>query len=211
MKKVTDYLFSFQIVLAFLFGVPQAIKMFESVQGMTIVLFVCFEIFILFNLFLAHQAHREVPSRETIQALIIYYLWLVVVTAHLGILIVFGKWTRTDSVVMLALVILSIAGIAWQKSRGKGVKDPMTRGYLALCAKSVPQLYLAYCIFRDGGGNGLSVWTVWCGHVTVLTRIAILIISGSKSGWNRNIVGSLISEIGNQLSWSVVTALWVIM
>lgn len=211
MKSATDYLFVFQIVLAFSFGVPQAIKMLESVQGMTIVLFVCFELFVLFNLFLAHQAHKEVPSRGTIQALIIYYLWFIVVTVHLIILTSFGKWTRTDSIVMLTLVTLSIIGIIWQRFKGRGLSDPMTRGYLALCAKSVPQFYLAYCIFKDGGGNGLSAWTVWCGHITVLIRIAMLIISGRKSGWNKNIIGSIVSEVGNQLSWSMVTVLWLIM
>ena len=47
MRKVTDCLFVFQIVMAFTFGIPQAIIMFESVQGMTIVLFVCFDVFII--------------------------------------------------------------------------------------------------------------------------------------------------------------------
>ena len=211
MKNTTDYLFVFQIVMAFFLGIPQAIIMFESVQGMTIVLFVCFEVFIIFNLFLAHQAHKEVYSRETYQTLFIYYTWLIVVSVHLLILSYFGNWTSTDSLVMFVLVVLSVIGIFYQRSKGRDIKDPLTRGYLALCAKTVPQLYLSYCIFQDGGGDGLSAWMVWCGHISVLTRITILGISGKHSGWNRNIVGSLLSEMGNELSWLVVTVMGLTM
>lgn len=210
MINATDCLFAFQIITALLLGVPQALTMIESTQGMTLVLYVCVDTFIFFNLLLAHQAHAEVPSRETKQTLIIYYVWLVVISTHLVILSIFGKWTSTDSVATFFLIVLSALVIAWQKLNGKGIKDAMTRGYLALCAKSVPQLYLAFCIFRDGGGDGLGAWFVWGGHIAVLTRIAILVKAGNKSNWNRNIVGSLVSESGNEISWIVVTIVWLI-
>jgi len=207
--KISDWLFVSQIAFGLPLIIAQALKMFTSVQGMTIVLFICFEVFVVFNLFLAHQAHKEVPSRTTKQTLIIYYVWLVGTSSHLLILMYFGSWTSLDSWMILTLLILSAAGIIYQKIRGSGIKDPMTRGYLALCAKTLPQIYLAYCIFRDGGGDGLSVWTVWCGHLTTFTRVGILMVSGRKSGWNSNIVGSLVSETGNSISWWIVTFIWL--
>lgn len=211
MKKLTfsDWLFGFQIVMGLAFGLPQAVRMFHSVQGMTIVLFLCMELFIGFNLVLAINAHREIRKRTTLQTLWIYGFWTVIVTSHLLILMAKGTWTSTDSMMMTVIGTSVLATVAVGRYFGKNIKDATVQGVLALWCKTIPQLYLAYCIYAAHGGNGLAAITVWAGHATVLTRVALLVLTGRQSGWNRNVVGSLISETGNEFSWTVTTALWL--
>lgn len=212
MKKypLTDVLFILQLILATIFGTAQALKMFSSVQGMTMVLFVCFQVYIGFNLILSYRAHRKLRTRKTIQVLIMYGTWTVLMSSHLMVFALKGTWTTTDTKMMVVIALTSFTVILVGKFyKGLSVTDPMIQGTLALVCKAIPQFYLAYCIYAAGGGNGLSSITVWVGHVTIYIRIAMLVMSGRESKWNRNVVGSLMSEIGNEISWMFVTAVWL--
>jgi hypothetical protein len=201
---VSGGLFWFQIFMGLIFIVPQTIRMLSTVQGLTTVLYLSFEFFIGLNFWLAIKAYREVQNVETKQTLAVYSFWGVGVTLHLIIMLVRGHWTNTDTMMMMAIGIASAVTLLL----GGGVTNPTAKGVLALWCKAIPQFYLAYCIYKYGG-QGLAAITVWAGHVTVGTRISMLTISGKRSKWNRNIVASLISEWGNEISWVVVTGIWL--
>jgi hypothetical protein len=47
------------------------------------------------------------------------------------------------------------------------------------------------------------------GHFTILMRIGQLIFSIREAGWDRNRIGSAISEVANEASWLIVTVVWL--
>lgn len=89
-----------------------------------------------------------------------------------------------------------------------GLLDPIIRGTVALCMKVVPQTIMAYKILIQGGG-GISVEMIGIFHFLMILRIVILGLSIRQSGRDRNLLGILMAEIGNELSWCLVTLAWL--
>jgi hypothetical protein len=185
--------------------------MLTTSQGVSITWFGFWEVFLVLNLVLALRAHRNQPSRVTLQTIFSYSLWTVMVTLDLGVMIVkgTGTWNGRDT----ATVALAASGIAVTLLvaflNQLGIADPIVKGYLAVCFKAVPQLIMAYNIFVMGGA-GLAGTTVVTGHITVLTRLGQLMFSIREAGWDRNRQGSAISEIANEASWFICTMVWLV-
>jgi len=209
---MTDLLFGVQIICTFWAGISQFWKMLTTTQGVSISWLVFWEAFLIINVVLAVKAHQNKPSRVTLQIVMSYVAWTIMITADLAILILksVDGWDQKDTTTF----ILAGAGIIGTLLIGHwrynlGLADPMVRGYLAVFFKAIPQLVLAYKISMEGG-DGIAFGGVFAGHITILTRLGQLWFSIREAGWDRNRIGSAISEIANEASWVIVTIIWLL-
>lgn len=209
-KMIADLLFGVQIVCTLIFGGAQFVRMLTTSKGVSISWFVLWEAFLILNLILAAKAHKNQPSRVTLQTLISYRLWVVMVAADLGVMIFKGRgtWDRNDTITTAIALLGILLTFAVGRAHGHGFADPIIKGWLAVFFKGIPQLTLAYKIFLVGGA-GLAGLTMVMGHITVLTRLGQLVFSICEAGWDRNRRGSALSEIANETSWTVTTIAWL--
>jgi len=187
------------------------IRMQETLQGVLIAEFILINAFAAINLRLAIGAHWVKPSRVTRQTVIVYSFWTIMIAVCIISVLATGqyKWDGNDTVAITvgALGSFAVVAIGWLGYQ-LSIADPIVRGYLAMVLKSWPQLALAWKIGTDGGA-GLPLLALALGHVTILIRMAQLVFSIREAGWDRNRRGSMISEIGNELSWIIVTIVWL--
>ena len=211
-KKMTaDFLLTVQIICTFVFGGSQFLRMLTTSQGVSISWFATWEVFLVLNLVLAIRAHSIQPSRVTFQTILSYVTWATMVTLDLGVMFwkKTGVWNGRDTATVLCAIIGVVTILAVARRKQLAITDPMVKGYLAIFFKAVPQLILAYNMFIVGGGNGLAGMAIVTGHITIISRLGQLCFSIREAGWDRNRVGSAISEIANELSWVVVTIIWL--
>ncbi len=210
-RMFADACFVIQVICTILFGGGQFLRMLNTSQGVSLTWFIFWEAFLLLNLVLAFRAHRTQPSRVTRQTICSYTLWTVMVTADLTVMFWKGSsmWDANDTLTIILGgmgVVLTLC-IAHYKKYSLG--DPMVKGWLAVSFKAIPQLIMAYKICLVGGA-GLAGLTVMMGHITVLTRLGQLYASLREAGWDRNRIGSTLSETANEASWVLVTIAWII-
>ena len=196
-----------QVGFALTFGISQFAQLLSSTEGASMSWFAAWEVFLLLNLWLAWHAHKAQPSRITGQTLISYLVWSVMIALDLSAISLRDTWTwnerdaLTAELVGLGVVVTLVAG-------GFRIGDPLVKGWLAVFFKTVPQAVLAWNIWLMGGG-GIALAAIIAGHATILSRIGQLVLSIKEAGWDRNRIGSLISEVPNELSWALVTAIWL--
>jgi hypothetical protein len=209
-KTIADLLFGVQIVGAIIFGGSQFLRMLTTSQGVSISWYGAWEVFLILNLVLALRSHRNQASRVTLQTIMSYVLWLVVVNLDLGTMIAknTGTWNERDTTTTLFALVGVATVLIISKRRQLAITDPLVRGYLAIFFKALPQLILAYNMLVMGG-NGLAGVTIIAGHITVLTRLGQLWFSIREAGWDRNRLGSAIAELANEISWMIVTIVWL--
>lgn len=218
MEKFTNFLkayslFGLQILLAWGFTVPQVVRSFKSTTGMTITWYLFCSVFVIINIFLAIGAYKKLKNLKSRQIIAIYANWLVLWLTLLVILCIRGTWLWKDSVVSV-LIIASVTVLLLvrrKESLVATISEPITRGIVSLLFKSVPQLFLGYCIMSAGSRRGLVWSTLLIGHITVFIRIAEIIIAArsKKGGWNKENIGLMISEAGNEISWMFTTVVWL--
>jgi len=209
-KIVADSLFGIQLICTVLFGGSQFLRMLTTSQGVSISWFVCWQVFLVLNLVLATRAHRNQPSRVTLQTILSYVAWVTMVTLDLGAMIWKGTgiWNERDTAtVALAAIGIGVTLVVARR-RNLAIADPMVKGYLAVFFKAVPQLLLAYNMFKMGG-DGLAGMAIVTGHITVSSRLGQLWFSIREAGWDRNRIGSAVSEIANEGSWMIATIVWL--
>lgn len=181
--------------------------MLSSTEGISVSWFVSWEVFLVLNLWLAYRAHQAQASLVTTHTLIMYGFYAVMIGLDLSV-VTFREswsWTGTDTVTAVAVAAGVIATFV---VRNGGLADPILKGWLAVFFKAVPQLVLAWGIFTLGG-SGLALAAIVAGHVTILCRIGQLLFAIREAGWDKNRLGSFISEVPNELSWIVVTVAWL--
>src|SRR3989344_1773488 len=192
-KMAGDLLFWFQLIMAWAFTVPQVIRSLESTAGMTITWTVFCLAFVLINLFLAIGAYKQSMSRKAGQVVLVYINWLVLWTVLFGIIAMNGTWFQQDTV-LSALIIASVGAllvIRRKESLVATVSEPITRGIMALLLKSVPQLFIGYCIIIAGRKDGLAGATLAIGHITVCTRLVEIWLAARQEGWEKKNQGLL--------------------
>jgi hypothetical protein len=211
-KLAGDLLFWFQLLMAWVFTVPQVIRSFYSTAGMTITWSLFCTAFVLINLFLALGAWKQSnKSRKAAQIVLVYVNWLVLWLIMFIQVSIKGSWSMADSV-LSALVIAFVAILLMvrrKESLVATISEPITRGMMSLIVKSVPQLFIGYCIVKAGSHDGLSGVTLTIGHITVCTRAVEIYLAARQDGWNRKNVGLFISETGNELTWLATTLIWL--
>jgi hypothetical protein len=210
-RLTADTLFVVQVGCALLFGVTQIVHMLHTTQGVSLTWFVFWAVFLAINLRLALRAHGVQPSRVTLQTVISYATWATVLAGALAVLLwrSLGAWYAVDTLNVLVSGLGIVATLAVGKRHGLNITDPMVRGWLAVFFKATPQLTLAWHLTQVGGA-GISAFAVLAGHITINIRLGQLYFSMREAGWDRNRIGSLVSEVANELSWVVATIVWLV-
>ena len=209
-RLLADALFVLQAGCSLLFGVSQFRRMLDSVEGVSVTWMLFWVAFLVVNLGLAIRAHRSFASRISRQVIIIYSLWTAVCAANLLLLLLSPgvRWSVVDTVTASLTVggVLIATGIG--RLRGLRLGDPLLHAAYAVFCKAVPQLTLAWNIYREGGA-GISVIAFTAGHVTIGMRIAQIIVSIREAGLDRNRLGMAIGEAANEASWILATVVWL--
>jgi hypothetical protein len=211
-KKVAgDLLFWFQLSMAWAFTVPQVIRSLTSTVGMTVTWSSFCTAFVLVNFFLALGAYKQSRSRKAGQVVLVYANWVLLWLTLAIIIGIKGVWSAKDTLLtILILISMSVLLIVRRKeSLVATVSEPITRGIMSLLFKSVPQLFLAYCIVAAGSKAGLSWISLIVGHITIWARLLEICLAARQDGWSRRNIGLVISEVGNELSWLVATIAWL--
>ena len=93
MKRLTaDLLFALQIGLALVSGGSQFLRLLTTSQGVNVSWLASWLAFLAINLTLTIRAHRSQPSRVTLQTVLTYAAWTLVIAAYLGALL----WQGTE-------------------------------------------------------------------------------------------------------------------
>jgi hypothetical protein len=210
-RLVADSLFAVQAVCALVFGGSQALHMLHTTAGVSVSWFAFWAAFLVINFRLARRAHRAWPSRVTLQTVIVYAMWASIIALDLGVMLVRGqgRWTEIDTLTTLIAGAGVAVTLVLARARRTTIADPIVRGWLAVFFKAVPQLTLAWNIYRVGGA-GLSPLSVIAGHVTICTRLGQLALAIREAGFDRNRLGSALSEVANEASWIVATVVWLL-
>lgn len=208
-QRITDALFVIQVGCALLFGITQTARMLTTTEGVSLTWFLFWALFLFINLRLAVRAHQVYPTRLSRQTIVTYVAWSSVLAVAIVVLVwrSLGQWEPVDTlnVLVSGLGIGLVLGVG--RLRGLGIADPLVRGWLAVFFKGTPQVTLAWHILQNGG-EGLAPFAILSGHITINLRIGQLIFALREAGWDRNRIGSALSEVANELSWIVTTLAW---
>ena len=208
---ISDLLFGGQIAGALLLCAVQFLRLIETTQGQLLSMYVCIEAYLCFNLMLALDAHRVRSGRVIRQALWTYVIWLVLIAFDIAAFVINGSYqwnendTRTAIFVTLGVVLICVA----TNSRNIGLEDPMIKSLLAMLFKALPQFAVAVEIEQEGG-HGVPGLAIIVGNLTILIRIGQILFAACETGWNRNLAWLCASETVNEVSWAVVSIVWLI-
>lgn len=199
-----------QIICTLVFGGSQAVQLLGTTQGVSPTWYVSWLVFLMANLAIEMHAHHKSPSKNTHRIIISYLLWTAMVLLDLAVIVWRGiaRWSDYDSITTALVLVGVITTLFVSTFFKRGVFDPIVHGLFATFFKTIPQSILAAKIFMDGRGE-LAGLAIIVGHITVLTRLGQHAYVIREAGWERNRVGSAISEIGNWLSWLLVTLAWL--
>lgn len=210
-EKTADTLFVVQVLCACILAGSQFFRMLNTVEGVNFAMFLTMEVFFGINLYLAIMADRAQSSRVTRQTVATYAIWTALIASNIAAILWNGgyQWGGTDTITF-ALTGLGVAGTLIVAARHqRDYADPIVKGYLAVFFKGTPQLLLAVKILMEGGAGTPGI-AIIMGHITVCIRFGQLAFSIREAGWDRNRIGSLISELANEASWILVTIAWLI-
>ena len=210
-KQLTaDFFLALQFCLAALSGGSQFVRLLTTSQGLNISWLASWLAFLLINLALIVRAHRAQPSRVTVQTVLSYGAWTLVIAANLALLLWKGTavWDAKDWVTTVAVCLGLLAILIWTRVRRLPWSDPVAHGLAGLCFIGLPQVTLAYKIYQVGGA-GLAGGMLLAGHVAIMTRLGQLWFGIREAGWDRNRLGAAISEAANEVTWLLVTVVWL--
>lgn len=200
------------MILGVAYGAFQSIHMINSsTQGLSLSMFVFTFLFVLINFSLAVGAYKNKATAVGRQI-----LWVM----GLGVLIYFNfslilaikaelMWDRNDQITSLIVLSLALINFIYSRLKKLPVFDPIIKGYYSLAFRVIPQLFLAYKITQTGGA-GLALSMVAIFHLLTLSRIFQIFQSVSEAGWDRNRIGLAMGEIGNEITWIIVTVIWLL-
>lgn len=206
-KELNLFLFYFQLILGIIFGVSQIEHMINnSTQGLSLSMFVFAFLFVSTNLTLGIGAHRASASAVTKQILIILIIGVIVYFLFSLILAIKAEviWDRNDTITTIIVIIFSLVNFLYSRYKKLNFFDPLIKGNYSLIFKSIPQLFLAYKISQNGG-SGLGIIFIISFHALTLARIFQIFQSIAEAGWDKNRIGLAVSEIGNEITWTIVT------
>jgi len=209
-KQLTaDAFFVLQIILALISGGSQFLRLLTTSQGVNVSWLACWLTFLLINLELTLRAHRRQPSRVTLQTVLTYVAWTLVIAANLALLLWRGTeaWDHKDTVTAAAVGLGLLCTLLYARLRSLSLTDPMVNAGIGMCFIGLPQLTLAYKIFTVGGA-GLAGGMLLAGHLGITTRLGQLLFAIREAGWDRNRLAAALSEVANEVTWVLVTVAW---
>ena len=211
-KQLTaDAIFILQITLALISGGSQFLRLLTTSQGVNVSWLACWLTFLLINLELTLRAHRRAPSRVTLQTVLTYGAWTLVIAANLGLLIWRGteQWDTKDTTTAVMVGVGLLGTLLYARVRSFPLTDPMVNAGIGMCFIGLPQFTLAYKIFTVGGAC-LAGGMLLAGHIGILTRLGQLWFAIREAGWDRNRLAAALSEVANEATWILVTAAWLV-
>lgn len=212
-RFIADLLFGSQLVIGVLFASSRILRVHKTLNGVLLSEFILVQAFALLGLWLAIAANRAQRSRIAIQSVAIYVFWSVALAACIASTLTSRsgayRWSGTDTTALVVGALGAILVISIGRAQSLTVRDPMVRGWIALVLKGWPQLALGFKIFQESGA-GLPLLALTLGHVTILIRLMQLAMAIKEAGWDRNRRGLFLSELGNELTWCVTTAAWIL-
>jgi len=199
-------LFWFQVLMAWVYMVPQVKNLIEGkTAGLTLAMWVIFIGYLVISLSLSVMAWREKKETLRLYTVVIFAQWTVFISALFLLAVPTVVWNPGDTAVCLAVLGLSVLTIVITKS----LKDPMTRGWLAVWCKGVPQLWMAYFMWSSGHADWLPGLSLLATDATCLPRLIQVYLQGRRGGWDRATKALFLGEFSNVASWSVVNIVWV--
>jgi hypothetical protein len=211
-KQLTaDAFFALQLTLALISGGSQFLRLLITSQGVNVSWLASWLTFLLINLELTLRAHRRRPSRVTLQTVLTYAAWTLVIAANLALLLWRGteQWDAKDTATAVMVAAGLLVTFLYARSRSLSLTDPMVNAGIGMCFIGLPQLTLTYKIFTVGGA-GLAGGMLLAGHIGILTRLGQLWFAIREAGWDRNRLAAALSEIANESTWILVTAAWLV-
>ena len=210
-KLAADALFAVQISCTIVSGGSEFLRLLTTSQGVNLSWLVSWLAFLSINLTLTIRAHLNQPSRVTLQTVLSYALWTLMIAACLGAMLWQGTggWDAKDT--LTAILVGSGVMITWLWGRRQGLKftDPLVNAGFAVCFIGLPQLTLAYKIFTVGG-EGMAGLMLLAGHIGILTRLGQLWFAIREAGWERDRQGAALGELANEGTWVLVTLAWLV-
>jgi hypothetical protein len=209
-QTTADLFFVVQLICTLVSGGSEFARLLTTSQGVNLSWLAFWDAFLAVNLALVIRAHRNQPSRVTLQTILSYASWLVLISACLGAMLWRGQeiWDLGDTLTA-AVVGLGLA-LTWLQARRLHltIAEPLVMAGFGVCFIGLPQLTLAYKIFAQGGA-GMAGLMLLAGHIGILMRLGQLWFAVREAGWDRNRKGAVISELANEATWILVTAAWL--
>jgi len=210
-KLATDALFAVQLGCTIVSGGSEFLRLLTTSQGVNLSWLVSWLAFLSINLTLTIRAHRHQPSRVTLQTVLSYALWTLMIAACLGAMIWRGTdlWDAKDTLTAILVgsgVMLTGLWVWWRRLK---ISDPLVNAGFAVCFIGLPQLTLAYKIFTVGG-EGMAGLMLLAGHIGILTRLGQLWFAIREAGWERDRQGAALGELANEGTWALVTLAWLV-
>lgn len=207
MKSRAFWLFWFQVVMAWVLAVPQIVSLLhDKTEGLTLTLYVLYEVYLVVSLLLSIEswrANKEDKNRWRTIFIMGQWIFLVGVIFFCGV----GRipWTLADTVVCCLAGVLSVFSIIHYG----GLKDPFAKGWIAVCCKALPQLWISYHMLAVGGAAGFPLITLIAGYATAIPRWLQIESAGKSGGWDRPTKGLRLGELSNVLTCIVMNVVWV--
>jgi len=211
-KKFTaDALFAVQIGCTIISGGSEFLRLLSTSQGVNLSWLASWLAFLSINLTLTIRAHLNQPSRVTLQTVLSYALWTLMIAACLGAMLWRDSewWDAKDTLTTLLVGLGVIFTWLWARRQGLKFTDPMVHAGFAVCFIGLPQLTLAYKIFTVGG-EGMAGLMLLAGHIGILTRLGQLWFAIREAGWERDRQGAALGELANEATWLLVTLAWLL-
>lgn len=206
-----EALFWVQVTLALVFTVSQIVRMLSSTQGVSTSTFICSTIAVGISLALAFKAHWAEPSRVTLQIVVISTMGVLTYTSFVVVIAIWGDqpfWDRKDTANVTLAGIGTGLALLLIRAQQLPLSSPWAKCYLGIALKVGPQLVLAYKV-AVVGGDGLSWVMVTCFHVLTLIRVGLTGLAVWEAPRERNRYALFIYETANELSWVLVSIVWL--
>jgi len=193
--------------MAWIYMVPQVVQITRGkTNGLTLAMWAIMMGYLLVSLSLALLAWREKKEKIRLYTVIVFAQWAVFVLVLFVMSIKSVHWSAGDTVVCLAVSILSIITVM-----RNGLKDPMTRAWLSVWCKGVPQLWAAYVMMTAHSTEWLHPLALFASNATSIPRLVQVYLQGRRGGWDRATKGLFLGETANVATWTVVTIVWFVL
>lgn len=200
-------LFWFQVIMAWVYMLPQVVQITRGkTGGLTLAMWAMFMGYLLASFSLALLAWRERKEKLRLYTVIVFAQWTVFILVLFVMSIKSVRWSSGDSVVCIVVGLLSVATVIHF-----GFKDPMTKGWLAVWCKGIPQLWAAYVMLASNSAEWLTPILLLASNATSIPRLVLVYLQGSQGAWDRETKAMFLGETANVTTWTVVTIVWFVL
>ena len=200
-------LFWFQVFMAWTYFVPQVISILHGkTGGLTLAMWAIFMGYLFISLSLAVMAWKEKKEKIRLYTVIIFGQWCIFISVLFLMCVKSVHWSSGDTLVCILVVILSVITIEL-----KGLKDPISRGWMAVWCKGIPQLWMAYTMWTAQSAEWLPAISLLATNLTAIPRLVQVAIQGISGGWDRPTKSLMLGETSNVATWLVVTLVWILL